>query len=666
MQAALTPGRRTALWLALAATIFPSAALELGPAQVQSALGEKLDARIPVRAREGEWFHAKCLALTPGAIPGVAALTGGTLSVERRRTTTNLRIRSAEPVQEPALAFGVTSSCAGEPQPLGAPIALLIDPPRVDRAPRKAEAVPPAAARPTPSREARPPRAQPASPAALAQAPVARPTPVPSSTDAPPAAVAASATKGPAPQRAASPTPQATPAPSRAAREGDFVLRLSSAPIDLARTRRFDEKSRALLRERLRLLDSDDQVAEMLSMRDNLRRLEARVAELQLKLAAMPQSFPAPRAEAPAAKESAKPVAPVPAAKEAEKPVAAPIAAPAVQAPPTAAVAKTETKPAVQGSQPATPVVVAPAPPAATTQTPKAAPAPVAEESMLDSLQSFKGRLIGIGIAVLVLLGFLAAWLWSRWRNPPARDEEDQVDANGEATVIMDRDEGVAAEEPIEIASPAPVRPEVTSDASLATRLSDDSESLRQRYLEERFPEVKAGTIALRDAGSVVKGARLFYEDGAMPRAVELLRFAVEDRPAELRPWLALFEIYRLERLPGEYSELAARFKEHHGSTPQWRKVCSFGRELDPGNPLYQQPPLKSLETIGPAEARRMAQAHADPIVENWLEAPMDFENEVLATELRRTLMSGAKVEDRDLVPNPMPALRSVEMFSVG
>ena len=52
--------------------------------------------------------------------------------------------------------------------------------------------------------------------------------------------------------------------------------------------------------------------------------------------------------------------------------------------------------------------------------------------------------------------------------------------------------------------------------------------------------------------------------------------------------------------------------------------------------------------------------------VENWLEAPMDFENEVLATELRRALMTRAAVEERDLVPNPMPALRSVEMFSVG
>jgi hypothetical protein len=74
---------------------------------------------------------------------------------------------------------------------------------------------------------------------------------------------------------------------------------------------------------------------------------------------------------------------------------------------------------------------------------------------------------------------------------------------------------------------------------------------------------------------------------------------------------------------------------------------------------------MKSLETIGPREARRLAAAQADPVAENWLEAPMDFENEVLASELRRALMAQAAVQERDLVPNPMPALRRVEMFSV-
>ena len=217
------------------------------------------------------------------------------------------------------------------------------------------------------------------------------------------------------------------------------------------------------------------------------------------------------------------------------------------------------------------------------------------------------------------------------------------------------------------------MRPEVSSDSALATRLAGDSGELRRRYIEERFPEIQNRTVVLEDPASVVKAARLFYEDGALPRAVELLQFAVEDNPAEVRPWLALFEIFRLERLTGQFAELAARFRDPHGKSEYWRKVQFFGREIDPGNALYREAPVNTLETIGPREAKRLAAglssvgggANFDPIAENWLNAPMDFENEVLANEMRMKLMAGASLTEQDLVPNPMPALRSVEMFTV-
>jgi hypothetical protein len=298
---------------------------------------------------------------------------------------------------------------------------------------------------------------------------------------------------------------------------------------------------------------------------------------------------------------------------------------------------------------------------------------PAKAEAVIDALDSLSGRVIAVAIALAVLLAMLAGWLWSRWRQPAAAAEADVDD--GEATVLMEPEgasatSDLAQEQPIEIAPPAasvaaaPVRPELASDAALATRLEENTEQLRRRYIEERFPEIRNGAILLDDPTSIVKGARLFYEDGAIPRAVELLSFAIEDRPSQIRPWLALFEIYRLERLSGEYADLAGRFAERYAAAEQWPKVRAFGREIDPSNPLYQEAPLKSLETIGPREARRMAAV--DPVAENWLEAPMDFENEVLATELRRSLMTRAAVEDRDLVPNPMPALRSVEMFPLG
>jgi hypothetical protein len=232
-------------------------------------------------------------------------------------------------------------------------------------------------------------------------------------------------------------------------------------------------------------------------------------------------------------------------------------------------------------------------------------------------------------------------------------------------------------EGPIEVAealappeTPAPDaagRAVISSDAGLATRLPEgDTDAVRRRYIEERFPEIANGTIALDDAASVVKGARLFYEDGAIPRAVELLQFAIERRPSELKFWLALFEIFRLEGLKGQYADLAGRFKERHGASDAWPKVQYFGREIDSGNALYRDESFRNLETIGPGTARRAASEPSfDPVAENWLNAPMDFENEVLANDLRRSLMAGAGVSEGDLVPNPMPALRNVEMFRV-
>jgi hypothetical protein len=239
----------------------------------------------------------------------------------------------------------------------------------------------------------------------------------------------------------------------------------------------------------------------------------------------------------------------------------------------------------------------------------------------------------------------------------------------GDELVVADElpvDLEVAPEVPPPSSAVEAPRREIDADVDLPTRLPSNTDDLRQRYIEERFPEIGKGAISIEDPDSVVKGARLFYEDGVLARAVELLQYAIERRPAEIKTWLALFEIFRLERLQGEFAELAGRFKQHHGESDYWPKVQYFGREIDPGNALYKEAPINSFETIGPAQAARIAaQSNVDPIAENWLGAPMDFENEVLANELRRTLMVDAGINEQDLVPNPMPALRNIEMFNV-
>ncbi len=523
---------------------------------------------------------------------------------------------------------------------------------QVASAPRAEPAAPPArrevtrpAAQPAPPRVATAPREKPVAPPVIEpRVPVERPTPV--------ILPAYRTGRG-----------KSTPG---------YQLKLSSGEVDLTRSRAIDDRMRRQLRDRQLILDADDQVAAVLALRNSVKQLETRVAELQLKLAGMPSSFPPAKAE---------PVAPPPKIVEPPKPVAVEPPKPAVVAPPKPAVveppkAAPVEPPKTVAIEPPKPAPVEPPklavmepevkplPPAASTPVaPRPAPKPAATPGEFESaIQEYWlwGLLGVIALALVILVRRLA-----RRRAETAYEAEEAL--ADEPIVVaeeFERQEPILAEESV---AEELERRSMESDASLATRLPNEgADDLRRRYIEERFPEILNRTIVLDDPDSVIKGARLFYEDGALARAIELLHYAIERRPEEVKMWLALFEIFRLERLSGQFADLAFRFKEQHGKNDYWRKVQFFGREIDPGNTLYQDESFKSFETIGPSEARKIAQESTfDPVAENWLNAPMDFQNEVLANELRMALMAKAGISDQDLVPNPMPALRNVEMFTV-
>ncbi len=478
----------------------------------------------------------------------------------------------------------------------------------------------------------------------------------------------------PVAQTRAEPRVAKTPPQPRASGSGDFVLKLSGSTMDLSASRGVDDRTRAKLRERLMVLDADDQVSALLSLKQNVKDLETQVADLRLKLSELPKSFPAPKAAPQPAPEPPKVVAPPPKV-EAPAPKVEPPPPPKVEPPPAP---KVEAPPPPKVETPPPPKVEAPREPVKTTST---------QWLPADWLDYALWALAIVFIAIAVLLAL-------RLRRNRGHDDDGLDDtpdlrtATAPAARAVEEEEGdlppaheddqivVAEELPVDLEVapdiPAPTafdaapRREIDADVDLPTHIPTNEEDLRRRYIEERFPEIGKGAISLDDADSVVKGARLFYEDGAIARAVELLQYAIERNPAELKSWLALFEIFRLEHLTGEFAELAGRFKEQHGKSEYWPKVQYFGREIDPGNELYREPPINNFETIGPAQARKLAAAsNVDPVTENWLGAPMDFENEVLANELRRTLMNDAKIDEQDLVPNPMPALRNIEMFNV-
>lgn len=712
MQGLKRQSTRTLLAAAVTAAA-PVWSISLGDVEVRSALGEPLDARVPLTLAPGEMVDATCFGLARDPEPGVPVLIEGLLTVERGADRTELRIRSSNSVFEPAMRIRVRAGCPGRPGETLRQYSLLLDPRRGDpvianvpaiaatldarggdtlegiatkvfprnRAARDrylqamrevnpalstlgaTDAIPAGAnvALPDLRTFGR------ASPAGTAVAQASRAIPA-----AEPKAGAASAPREKTARRkprkertnvARAESGHAVAAPSKAAAPGDFVLKLSGDAMDLSRTREVDDRTRAQLRERLMVLESDDQVAAVLALRNRLTQLEQRVNELQLKLAQMPASFPA-RGEAQQPAAAAQAPAPVAAAETAKLPVVAeaptPSSTPAVAAEPPkeaakepAAEAKPEPAPAKSEPTKNEPTPGASDTTSSGTSTKAEGKATAAKPVMagakpgwgidLRSLWQTYG-LWALFIAVLSLL-MLLVWRLTHRAEPEYTSEEDEAWEQPPAT------------------EPRMEGGEESFDAGATLKLAaPDAPELRRRYIEERFPEVTSGSLALDDPASVVKGARLLYEDGAAPRAIELLQFAIEEHPSEVRTWLALFEIYRLERLSAEFAELARRFFEHFGSTEYWRKIRYFGREIDPGNFLYRED-VDALETIGPGA--RKPDERFDAARENWLDAPMDFDNQVLANELRQALMAGAGIVDQDLVPNPMPALRDAEMFTV-
>jgi hypothetical protein len=514
-----------------------------------------------------------------------------------------------------------------------------------------------------------------------------RPKPAPRERTAPPPVRPAPERKAPT-ESAVTARARTAPNPLTAPGPG-FVLKLSSSQVDMSRSRTTNDRTRAELRDRQLVLDNDDQVAALLSLRNSVRQLESKVAELQLKLSGMPSTFPAPRtAEKPATPAPTPPKiveAPAPTpppVTKVEPPVVTKVEPPAPKVEPAPAPApKAEPAPApvVASTPPPTPApeTSAPATPSAPeAKTEAASPVPTPSAPVVKSMPRpvpappptpidwMRYGLWGMVVLFFALAALLAIKLAKRKREHFGDDDFEPPD---EQIVVADEhlpDEPDFAAEPFD--EPEDRRRELDSDVELSTRLpGGNTDDLRRRYIEERFPEIAKGAIVLDDADSVVKGARLFYEDGAIARAIELLQYAIEREPGHMKTWLALFEIFRLERSATEFADLARRFKEQYSKSEFWRKVQYFGREIDPGNTLYQEDPINTFETIGPSQAKRLAGGDFDPIAENWLGAPMDFENEVLANELRKTLMAEAGINEQDLIPNPMPALRNVEMFTV-
>lgn len=467
----------------------------------------------------------------------------------------------------------------------------------------------------------------------------------------------------------------ATTSPARADR-GSQMLRLSSPEIDLTRAARTSAEQRTAIRQRRLLLDADDQMAAILSLQNAVKQLETRLQALSTEPKANDKQVEKSGAERDTVRlKSAQQVtavseAPAESDRAPDTPVNVPVA----------------DKPLISAGAPPAQAVPSSAPPA-----PAAAPAkPLQPPPAPIHVGAWWNDPVWLALAGAGLLILIGGWFWTRRevrvKQPPAPSRAiEEVSVPAETAEAETMDLTTPPEEPLappmlqpapqpmeetirmqahEVArTPAPAAqsdedstarfdldptPAASLDLSLDDR-PDEDRVRRLQYMYERFPELMSRTVSIDDADSVINAARLYYEEGQADRACELLTFGVEERPQEVRFWLAQFEIFRLENRPADFSELAAKFHVLFSYAPSWPKVRHVGHELDPANPLF----AAGRDVLA-------GDAHFDPVVENWLNAPMDFTADALMSDLRREMFDQFNVDrsDFDTLPSRMGAHR--------
>lgn len=494
---------------------------------------------------------------------------------------------------------------------------------------------------------------------------------------------------------AARPAPSVTTGPSTTASTAasNFELRLSVGEMDMKRSEGLTDEQRLRLREKQLMLESDDQVATLLQLKNSVKQLESQLASMQQRMNQL--------SGAPAAAATGTP------------PTAA-TATPATPTPPTAA-----------SPAPAEPGAAQPPVPAVATA-PKPPPAKTAPEPSRSSTWFQWWWLLPL--LPLIALGYL--WMKARRTRREALEWEAQLATTQMSQAAAPSSHGPRAaplEEPTAILESGHARATVqdasendlytdressygVSDAFSRTagqaalsqtggfsttshgQLSGDAKpssdpelerrmnllqrtgkaaslgdldpkqvrEYRLRYMEERFPEIANGAIRLDDPMSIIKGARLFFEDGATARAQELLLFAIEENPAEVRLWLAMFEIHRLEANASEFAHLAKRFHAIHSESEYWRKIQAIGHEMDAANPLFVETSGFNAGEGGMSSRGAAPSANFDPLTENWLHAPADFTPDVLALELRQILLAQHMLDESKLVADPLPVVKQL------
>jgi hypothetical protein len=320
----------------------------------------------------------------------------------------------------------------------------------------------------------------------------------------------------------------------RAGATGSFQLRLS-ADLDMSRLgKKLSANESRNLKNKLQSIQSDDDMAEILRLRNQIQELETQMLSLRQKTIEVMGLDPKSTSSTVSAASAAAPVsAPPPTAEPTPEPAASP-AAGANQVDEVAA--------PVAATGPASHLADARA---------AALPQPVGNSQ----LGSWTDYLIWALVAA-VTLGFgYMLWLY-RGQHADALGLPNIFDEQG--------NDNPARNQPI--------------SRRLVNRPATEAEPNSPDNAEIVVPEKDRWAI---------EEAQILIAQGWREQAIGLLVEQIESNPYQLDIWLMLFEIHQKAGNREAFAVLAERFRSIAKGLPVWNTIRQMGAAMDPDNPLY-------------------------------------------------------------------------------
>lgn len=105
-------------------------------------------------------------------------------------------------------------------------------------------------------------------------------------------------------------------------------------------------------------------------------------------------------------------------------------------------------------------------------------------------------------------------------------------------------------------------------------------EKVRDAYVRFRFPGLLTRAADLGRAERVIVGARRYFGEGRVVRALELLEMATQARPDLKSLWIARLELLLLADADEEFLEAARSFTEAHPCTGLGDEIALLARSL--------------------------------------------------------------------------------------